>query len=129
MLDRTAIQEFFTVYGQTLSAGDLDGIVACYSYPAYVAGDAQSIAISAPSEVKEAFTGAAEEYNRRGITAAVPQVRDADALTESLVWADVLWSYTDGAGAERESDTFRYVLRVTAESVRICVVIAAEAGT
>ncbi|MUL42665.1 hypothetical protein FZ103_16055 [Streptomonospora sp. PA3] len=126
MLDQTAIQDFFDTYGRAVAGGDLDGIAACYSYPAHIAGDAQSIAVGAPNEVKDAFAGAAEQYHRRGLFDAVPRVRSADALTESLVWADVRWSYTDGNGAEQESSAFRYVLRVTAESVRICVVIAAE---
>ncbi|QBI52994.1 hypothetical protein [Streptomonospora litoralis] len=125
MLDRTAIQDFFTTYGQALAAGDLDGIAACYSYPAYVAGDAQSLEIGAPNEVKDAFSGAAEQYHRRGLFGAVPEVRAAEALTDSLVWADVRWSYTDRDDVEQEASTFRYVLRVTAESVRICVVVAA----
>jgi|SRR5690625_2911257 len=125
MLDETEIQDFFTTYGRALAAGDLDGITACYSYPAYVAGDAQSIAIDAPNEVKHAFSGAAEQYRKRGLFAAVPEVRAGEALTDSLVWADVRWSYTDRDGAEQESSSFRYVLRVTAESVRICVVVAA----
>lgn len=126
MLDGTAIQDFFDVYGRALSEGDLDGIAACYSYPAYVAGDAQSMAIDAPNEVKDAFSGAAEQYHRQGLVRAVPQVRAAETLTDSLVWADVRWSYTDREGAEQDSSNFRYVLRVTAESVRICVVAAAS---
>ncbi|MBX9391813.1 hypothetical protein ACFPZ0_27100 [Streptomonospora nanhaiensis] len=125
MPDETAVQEFFAAYGRALAGGDLNGVAAAYSYPSYVAGDAQSIAIAAPNEVKDAFAGAAEQYRRRGVAHAVPRVRAAEWLTRSLLSVDVAWSYTDEGGGELEAETFRYVLRVSGESVRICVVVAA----
>ncbi|PSK98906.1 hypothetical protein CLV63_104130 [Murinocardiopsis flavida] len=124
MLDRHAVHEFFVSYGRALADGDLDGIAACYAYPAYVAGDAQSIAVAAPEDVIGAFAGAAERYRRSGVTRAVAETRGVEALTDSLISADVRWSYTDDRGTEARTESFRYLLRAGGGTVRICAVAA-----
>ncbi|WP_017587342.1 DUF6841 family protein [Nocardiopsis ganjiahuensis] len=124
MLDEDGLQAFLEAYSRELVGGDLDGIAARYSYPAYVAGDTQSIAVAAPADVKEAFTGAAEQYRERGLVGVVPEIRRTEELTARLVWADVRWSYRDADDAEVRAETYRYLLRETGNSCMICVVVA-----
>ncbi len=124
MLDDDALHDFLEAYSRELVVGDLDGLAARYSYPAYVAGDTGSIAVAAPEDVKGAFSGAAERYRERGMVGAVPEIRRTEELTDRLVWADVRWSYRDAAGEEVRAETYRYLLRDAGNSCMICVVVA-----
>ncbi|GHC88763.1 hypothetical protein GCM10007079_33970 [Nocardiopsis terrae] len=124
MLDQEGLQDFLEAYGRELVGGDLDGIAARHSYPAYVAGDTQSIPVASPADVKGAFTGAAERYREHGVVGAVPEIRRMEELTSRLVWADVRWSYLDGTGAELRAESYRYLLREAGNSCMICVVVA-----
>lgn len=128
MLDEDGLQDFLEAYSRELVGGDLDGIAARHSYPAYVAGDTQSIAVAAPADVKGAFAGAAEQYWERGIVGAVPEIRRTEELTARLVWADVRWSYRDADGVEVRAETYRYLLREAGNSCMICVVVATGAS-
>lgn len=127
MPDEDGLRDFLEAYSRELVRGDLDGIAARYSYPAYVAGDEQSIAVSAPEDVKAAFAGAAEQYRQQGMVGAVPLVRRTEELTARLVWADVRWSYVDAAGEEVRAESYRYLLREAGNSCMICAVVATGA--
>ena len=127
MLDQDGLQDFLEAYSRELVGGDLDGIAARYSYPAYVAGDEQSIPVAAPADVKAAFAGAAEQYRKRGMVGAVAEIRRTEELTSRLVWADVRWSYQDETGAEVQAESYRYLLREAGNSCQICVVVATGA--
>lgn len=127
MLDQDGLQDFLEAYSRELVGGDLDGVAARYSYPAYVAGDAQSIAVAAPEDVKGAFSGAAEQYRERGMVGALPEIRRTEELTERLVWADVRWSYRDARGEEVQAESYRYLLREAGNSCMICAVVATGA--
>jgi hypothetical protein len=120
---------FFAAYGRALSAGDLDGIAACYTTPGLVLGDENSLPISSLDEVRRAFTGAAEAYRARGLVTARPQLGRVESLTPRLVAADVRWEYLDPAGAAEPGAAYRYLLRLDdAGEPRIQVVIATAGG-
>lgn len=124
MLDEDGLRDFLEAYSRELVAGDLDGIAARYSYPAYVAGDVESIAVASPEDVRAAFTGAAESYRKQGMVDASPEIRRVEELTGRLVWTDVRWSYRDARGEEVRAESYRYLLREAGNSCMICVVVA-----
>ncbi|MFE1168971.1 hypothetical protein [Nocardiopsis sp. NPDC058789] len=124
MLDEDGLRDFLEAYSRELVGGDLDGIAARYGYPAYVAGDLESIAVAAPADVREAFAGAAGSYREQGMVDAVPEIRRIEELTARLVWADVRWSYRDARGEEVRGESYRYLLREAGNSCMICVVVA-----
>lgn len=124
MLDEDGLRDFLEAYSRELVRGDLDGVAARYSYPAYVAGDVESIPVASPEDVRGAFAGSAEGYRERGMVEAVPEIRGIEELTDRLVWAHVRWSYLDARGEEVRAESYRYLLREAGNSCMICVVVA-----
>jgi hypothetical protein len=123
------LSAFFETYARALSAGDLDGIAACYTTPGLVLGDDNSLPISTLDEVRGAFAGAAEAYRARGLVTARPRLDRVQPLTARLVEADVRWEYLDPAGAAVPGAAYRYLLRLgAAGEPRIQVVIATAGG-
>ncbi|MEU3016049.1 hypothetical protein ABZ635_01460 [Nocardiopsis sp. NPDC007018] len=124
MLDEDGLRDFLEGYGRELVGGDMEGVAARYGYPAYVAGDVESVAVASPGDVREAFAGAAERYRERGMVDAVPELRGMEELTERLVWAAVRWSYRDARGDEVLAEAHRYLLREAGNSCMICAVVS-----
>lgn len=119
------LKAFLKRYGRALIAGDLPGIAACYAAPCLFLSDATSAAVAARSEIKNLFEGAAEQYLAQGLMAAHPNILRSEAVTESLVWAEVSWDYRDDQGNSAQPSIYRYVLRLDAETgPQIQVVIA-----
>ena len=119
------LKAFFKRYGKVLIAGDLPDIAACYAVPCLFLSDSTSTAIAARSEIKDIFEGAAEQYFAQGLVTAHPNILRSEAVTESLVWAEVSWDYHDDHGNSAQPEIYRYMLRLDAETgPQIQVVIA-----
>ena len=118
------LRRFLVSYGEALSAGDLKAISGCYAVPSLVLSDEGSVPIAAREEVEAAFDGAAERYRAQGLVAVRPTLVASEALSEWLVWVDVLWDYLDERGRSAQQNGYRYVLRLEDEaSPKIQVVI------
>lgn len=122
-IDTRELDDFFHRYAHALAGGDLPGISGCYAYPSYVAGDDDSVVITAPEQIETFFAGAAEGHHAAGITRAVPELQQVVSLSDALTEVDVRWSYTDDAGTEQAEDRFRYLVR-RRPTIAICVVTA-----
>jgi len=119
------LKAFLRRYGEALIVGDPPGIIACYAVPCLFLSDATSTAVAARSEIRDLFGSAAEQYLAQGIVAAHPNILRSEAVTESLVWAEVSWDYRDDQGNSAQPEIYRYVLRLDAETgPQIQVVIA-----
>jgi hypothetical protein len=118
------LRRFLVRYGEALSAGDLKAISSCYAVPALVLSDEGSVPIAAREEIEAAFEGAAERYRAQGLVAVQPTLLATEALSERLLWVDVLWDYLDEEGRSAQQNGYRYVLRLEEEaSPKIQVVI------
>jgi hypothetical protein len=118
------LRRFLVRYGEALSAGNLKAISGCYAVPSLVLSDEGSVPIAAREEVEAAFEGAAERYRAQGLVAVRPTLVTSEALSERLVWVDVLWDYLDEQGRCAQQGGYRYVLRLEDEtSPKIQVVI------
>lgn len=109
--DRGGVEAFFVAYAAALAEGDLDAIGGCYGYPSQVVSDDTSIAIDEPAAVKAAFSGAAGQYRSRGLVEVVPGIGAIEPIGRALALVDVRWSYRDTTGTERQSGSYRYLLR------------------
>jgi ketosteroid isomerase-like protein len=119
------LKAFLKRYGEALVIGDLSAIAACYAVPCLFLSDATSAAVSARSEITKLFEGAAEQYSAQGLVAAHPNILRSEAVTTSLVWAEVSWDYRDDQGNSAQPEIYRYVLRLDADTgPQIQVVIA-----
>jgi hypothetical protein len=118
----TQTEEFFERYGTALTAGDLEGIALCYSYPSLVVTDTASRSLSSPEEVIAAFGGADEMDEAVGLTRAVAGIQKIEGPVGGVVWVTVRWSYRDCSDEERFADAYRYLLREVESTIEICTV-------
>jgi ketosteroid isomerase-like protein len=117
------ISAFLDRYAETLAAGDLPAIAACYALPALVVGDVNTIPVTEAAQVEAAFAGAADAYRAQGMVSIRPELRAVDPLTATLTLVDVGWAYLDEAGAARQHTSYRYLLRRSAAGLGIQVVV------
>ena len=105
------IQNFLERFSRSLTAGDGKAIAKLWSVPAYVLGDTMAQAVNTHEEVEKFFSGAKDEYNKRGIVSTRPDVFGLEWITDRLVVVDVRWPYLDGRGDEKGEEASTYVLR------------------
>jgi hypothetical protein len=106
------VHRFLERYGQALSSGDLQVIVACWGMPAFVLSDHAIHLVGAPAEIKAFFSNAFDQYSAQGLVTAHPDLIRMEQLGQNTVSVDVRWSNRDRDGAERSSESWRYTLRV-----------------
>ena len=106
------IHRFFERYGQALSSGDLQVIVACWGIPSFFLSDHSVHLVGAPPEIKAFFSNAFDQYSAQELMTTHPEVIQMEQLSRHTVSVDVRWSNRDGEGVERSSESWRYTLRV-----------------
>jgi hypothetical protein len=119
--DYDDVQHFMTGYGLALATGDLDKIATCYAFPALILHDDGVLLLASQEVVHDSFRDSAQRRRAAGLVAAVPHIVAVEATGAALVWADVRWSYPDENADERDSESYRYVLRRVREGFEICV--------
>jgi hypothetical protein len=105
------VQTFFDNFGRSLTAGDARTVAKMWAVPAYVIGDNGAQDVSTRDEVEQFFTGAKEQYNKRGITDTRAEIFGLEWVTDRIVVADVRWPYLDERGEEKGSEASTYTLR------------------
>ena len=105
------IQSFLERFARSLTAGDGKAIAKLWNVPAYVLGDTMAQAVNTREEVEKFFSGAKDEYNKRGIVSTRPDVFGLEWITDRLAVVDVRWPYLDGRGDEKGEEVSTYVLK------------------
>lgn len=124
--DDQPVRQLLGSYGQALGEGDLPAIADCYAYPSVIIGDDTTMTVGTPSQVKSFFGAAAEQYRTAGLATAHPEIERIDQLGSKpgVLWSvDVRWSNRDSDGAERATESHRYIVRRAGAAVAICAVI------
>ncbi|MFI5838225.1 hypothetical protein ACIA8K_00700 [Catenuloplanes sp. NPDC051500] len=122
--DLDTLSDFFDRYGAALTAGDLSGIANCYALPGMVVSGAYSFTFTSPTAVALSFLGAAPSYLEAELVAAHAQIRDVQSLSAGLAMVAVDWEFLDSSGGAVPGQSFRYLLRTTANGPEICTVIS-----
>jgi hypothetical protein len=126
---RVDVQHFLERYGASLSGGDYQDVAACWETPALVIDDSATIPVAKASEIERFFGTASKAYHERGIVATRPEIVRLEPTTERIVTVDVRWTNLDSEGAEKGSETSRYVLRADDEGrPRIRVAMTLDHG-
>ena len=76
--DLEPVEDFFARYTGYLSAGDVDGLVHIYHYPALAVTAQGCLAITDPQQTRDFFTQGQQFYRSRGIEG----VRARDVVTD-----------------------------------------------
>jgi hypothetical protein len=108
---REDVQHFLDRLGTSLSGGDLKDVAACWETPALVVDDRGAIPVTKASEIESFFEQASKAYHDQGIFATRPEIVRLEPTTDRIVTVDVRWTNLDSEGAEKGSETSRYVLR------------------
>lgn len=102
---------FLDRMARALTAGDAHTVAGMWAVPAYVLGDTMAIAVNSRDEVEQFFSGAKEQYNKRGITDTHAEVSRLQWVTDRIATVDVRWPYLDEHGDERGAESSSYTLR------------------
>jgi hypothetical protein len=121
--DLDTLTDFFDRYGAALTAGDLPAIARCYSLPGTVVADGYSFTFTSPAAVALSFMGAAGDYQDHALVAAHAQILEVQPLSGALTLVAVEWEYLDSCGQAVPGESYRYLLRTTADGPAICTVI------
>ncbi|MGH7710710.1 MAG: DUF6841 family protein [Gemmatimonadaceae bacterium] len=105
------VQGFLDKLGSSLTAGDARTVATMWAVPAYVIGDNGAQVVNSRDEVEQFFSGAKEQYNKRGITDTRAEIFGLEWLTDRIVVVDVRWPYLDARGEEKGGEASTYTLR------------------
>lgn len=111
-MQKAQVQRMLERLGETLSAGDMKGVSACWAVPALFLSDEGAIAFAAPAEIEKIMGQAAEGYRARGIASTKPEIERIEALTGQLAAVDVRWPSLDASGKEVASERSHYILQL-----------------
>lgn len=121
------LRAFFAAYGAATVTGE--SVAAFMALPVLVIADSGTVPIDSTRELTAAMRAAAEEYRRRGITAAHPMSGTTEQISAEIVSIDITWEYTDAAGNALDRDAYRYLLRIRPnDDIRIQAIIARPIG-
>ena len=109
--DDTEVQPFLDRYARALIAGDAATIAQMWETPALVVADQSVKVVASGAEVETFFTGAAEQYTARGITATRADIVWFDQATDRAVLVQVRWPHLDKEGKELGEEVTTYTLR------------------
>jgi ketosteroid isomerase-like protein len=112
MAERDAdVQEFLNQFSRSLTAGDGRTIAKMWAVPALVLGDDMSMVVNTAAEVEKFFSGAKDEYNKRGITDTHADITTLHWVTDRIAVVAVRWPYLDAKGKEVGAEASTYTLR------------------
>jgi hypothetical protein len=106
-----SVDDFFDHFARALGDGDAKAIAAMWETPGVLIGDQQVIAVNAPEEVEKLFSGAKEQYNKRGLMEARAEIVRLDWPTDRIATVEVRWPYIDQKGVEIGEESSTYTLR------------------
>lgn len=122
------VENFFQVFSQALTNGDIEAIKNHWGIPSLVMSNQIQMAVKSESEIERFFKGTKEQYKLRGISEAVPEIENIQWLTDRISLVGVRWPYYDMRGREVGEESSCYTLKLDDNNrLRIfCVVMQGE---
>lgn len=105
-----AVQAYFEKFAHALTAGDGKGLATMWEVPAFLMAEGTTQAVQTSPEVEAFFSGAKEQYAKRGIVDTRPEIESLSWLSERIVMVQVRWPYLDEEGDEIGGERSTYVL-------------------
>lgn len=126
--DDSMVQEFLDAFARAVTAGDTKTISRMWDVPAFVLGE-DAMVVGSHAEVEKFFSGAKEQYNKRGIVDTRADIENLEWATEGIVIVTVRWPYLDEKGDEVGAESSTYTLARNGDGdlkVRIIVMRGVE---
>lgn len=123
-----AVQAYFERFAKALTEGDAATIATMWQTPSYVMGAGMAQAVESSKEVEVFFSGAKEQYRRRGIVEARPEIESLAWLTERIALVQVRWPYLNAKKEEIGGERSTYVLN-RLETGRLLMRVVVMHGT
>lgn len=105
------VRDFLNRLARALTSGDAHTVATMWAVPALVIGNDRVQAVNSLQEVEQFFSGAKEQYNKRGITDTRPDILRLEWATDRIVVVDVRWPYLNDRGEEKGEEASTYILR------------------
>lgn len=105
-----AVQAYFERFARALTAGDGATLATMWKTPAFVMADGMAQTVDSPHEVEVFFSGAKDQYEKRGITDTRAEIEAIQWVTAHMVMVQVRWPYLDEEDDEIGGERSTYVL-------------------
>ena len=109
------VTQFFRDFSAALTEGDIHALKICWAIPSFVVGNAMQVAVKSEEEIERFFSGTKEQYNRRGIMEALPDIESIQWLTDKIALVGVRWPYYNREGHEIGEESSCYTLKIMPE--------------
>jgi hypothetical protein len=111
----STIHQFLERYEKALGSGDLRVIADCWGIPSFVLSDDGAQPITESKEVEAFFGNAVAQYQSQGFASTHAEIKKIERLSPQMTSVDVRWSNLDKAGTEKASESYRYILKASAD--------------
>ncbi|AWG97282.1 hypothetical protein [Rhodococcus ruber] len=128
-VERTALDRFFTLYGEALAGFDAEASAALWGEPGTILTDSFAGSLPTRKEITEALAQSNQTYREHGLAAVGHELLDLSPVTEKIVRARVRWSFRDANDSVMGTSDYEYLLRDDPEGLHAYVAVGCDPGS
>lgn len=128
-VERTALDRFFTLYGEALAGFDAEASAALWGEPGTILTDSFAGSLATRKEITEALAQSNQTYRKHGLAGVGHELLDLSPVTEKIVRARVRWSFRDANDSVMGTSDYEYLLRDDPEGLHAYVAVGCDPGT
>ncbi|ATQ30367.1 hypothetical protein D092_23220 [Rhodococcus ruber Chol-4] len=128
-VERTALDRFFTLYGEALAGFDAEASAALWGEPGTILTDSFAGSLPTRKEITEALAQSNQTYREHGLADVGHELLDLSPVTEKIVRARVRWSFRDANDSVMGTSDYEYLLRDDPEGLHAYVAVGCDPGS
>ncbi|MCZ1074303.1 MULTISPECIES: hypothetical protein [Rhodococcus] len=128
-VERTALDRFFTLYGEALAGFDAEASAALWGEPGTILTDSFAGSLPTRKEITEALAQSNQTYREHGLAGVGHELLDLSPVTEKIVRARVRWSFRDANDSVMGTSDYEYLLRDDPEGLHAYVAVGCDPGS
>ncbi|KOS53499.1 MULTISPECIES: hypothetical protein [Rhodococcus] len=128
-VERTALDRFFTLYGEALAGFDAEASAALWGEPGTILTDSFAGSLATRKEITQALAQSNQTYREHGLAGVGHELLDLSPVTEKIVRARVRWSFRDANDSVLGTSDYEYLLRDDPEGLHAYVAVGCDPGS
>lgn len=128
-VERTALDRFFTLYGEALAGFDAEASAALWGEPGTILTDSFAGSLATRKEITQALVQSNQTYREHGLAGVGHELLDLSPVTEKIVRARVRWSFRDANDSVMGTSDYEYLLRDDPEGLHAYVAVGCDPGS
>ncbi|EME63076.1 hypothetical protein G352_15495 [Rhodococcus ruber BKS 20-38] len=128
-MERTALDRFFTLYGEALAGFDAEASAALWGEPGTILTDSFAGSLATRKEITQALAQSNQTYREHGLAGVGHELLDLSPVTEKIVRARVRWSFRDANDSVLGTSDYEYLLRDDPEGLHAYVAVGCDPGS